>query len=232
MSMLFLRHSVFFNTLNQIFSMKKNRYAYLLNMRVFKGLLSLGKKGYLADTGWLRAYQSKEAVDSTGKFIPWLTYSFLDFLEGRLKPNMRICEYGSGNSTLFFASLVNEVISFENNDEWYHKVKHKLPSHAHLHLISLGTDEYRDAILKEEGLFDIILIDGRERIACLKNAVKKISDNGVIVFDDSEREKYQEMFTIMSDLNFKHLPFSGIAIGAIHKKCTSVFYRDNNVFGI
>ena len=34
--------------------------------------------------------------------VPWFSYAAIDFLETFLQPNMNVCEYGSGGSTVFF----------------------------------------------------------------------------------------------------------------------------------
>lgn len=51
--------------------------------------------------------------------IPWMVFGCIDFLKVWLKPEMKIFEYGSGGSTLFFANKVNNVYSVEHNQDWY-----------------------------------------------------------------------------------------------------------------
>src|SRR5579862_909721 len=58
--------------------------------------------------------------------LPWLAYAAIDFLDDFLKPNMTVCEYGSGGSTLFFARRVKWVFSIEDNQEWFRVVSEKL----------------------------------------------------------------------------------------------------------
>ena len=55
----------------------------------------------------------------------------------------------------------------------------------------------------------------------------------MIVLDDSERDTYKEGIKNLLDNRFKQLDFWGISPGFIsYNKCTSIFYRDNNVLGI
>lgn len=58
--------------------------------------------------------------------IPWITFSAIQFLKRILSSDMRVFEYGSGGSTLFFARRVSEVISVEHDDEWADKVHAKI----------------------------------------------------------------------------------------------------------
>lgn len=212
--------------------MKKNSLTNLFHLRSLYGVLSMAKKGYLVDTGWLLSYQKKQSLSYEGDPIPWFTYSILDFLKGRLRKDMRLLEYGSGNSTLFFSARIDHVVSVEHDRIWYDRVKDQLPASVSYHFQPLEGTAYQDFILQADGEFDVVIVDGRERMACLPNVVKKLSARGVVILDDSERDKYAESFGFMAQQGFKHIPFSGIAIGAIHPKCTSVFYREGNVLGI
>ena len=51
---------------------------------------------------------------------------------------------------------------------------------------------YVNAINKIDENFDFIAIDGRCRSACLKLATSKLKPNGIVLFDDSRRRRYQK----------------------------------------
>lgn len=53
-------------------------------------------------------------------------------------------------------------------------------------------DEYPD------GTFDLIIIDGRSRIACISHALSKVRPGGCLMLDNSERDTYEEAFSILS----------------------------------
>lgn len=194
--------------------------------------MSFSIKGYLADRGWISSYKLRQAVDAQGIPIPWLTYSLLDFLEGRLNRSLSLFEYGSGNSTIYFAGRLGFIHSIEYDQTWFDVIQKKIPDNVELTFVGLEGDRYQNAILESSRDFDIILIDGRRRVECLKNSIQRLTPGGVLILDDSERESYKEAFEFMKANGFKHIPFSGIAIGSIHGKCTSVFYRQENVLGI
>lgn len=211
--------------------MKRN-WKNLLNPRLGYGLLSLGVKGYFEEKGWNRSFIQKESVNIAGDPIPWLSYSFLDFMNGRLKPDFSVFEYGSGNSTLFFAGKLKHVVSVEYDKFWLEKIKNKMPENVDLKFIDLEGDKYEKAILEETKKFEIILIDGRKRIKCLKIVLNHLSDDGVVIFDDTEREKYATAFIFMAENGFKNIPFSGIGTGITTGKITTLFYRENNCFKV
>ena len=80
--------------------------------------------------------------------------------------------------------------------------------------------------------FDIIIVDGRDRVNCCYQSLAALNENGVLVLDDSEREKYSDAIVFLKGKGFKELSFSGISPGLFYRKSTSVFYKANNCLGI
>ncbi|TJZ62076.1 FkbM family methyltransferase [Sphingobacterium olei] len=210
----------------------KKKYKNLFNLRLMRGIISLAIKGYLFEKGWNRSYIKRQSITNEGQVIPWLTYSFLDFIEKRLSNELIFFEFGSGNSTLYFSKHVKNIYSIEHDKFWFETIKSDIPKNVTLNYVSIENGEYEATPLRQNVHYDIILIDGRNRVSCIKNAVQRLTKSGVIIFDDSERAKYAEIFPLMESLGFKHIPFTGIAIGAIHGKTTSLFYRSNNCLGV
>ena len=208
-------------------------YQVLLSPKRLKTLLSFNDKGYLDEIGWFNAFDNKTPVDGGGNPIPWVTYSFIDFIKERLNKQHTIFEFGSGNSTFFYAKYAGIVVSVEHDKEWYDKIVSTKPENAELIFCELIRDgDYCRMPIKLEETFDIIIVDGRDRVNCCKQAVKAVSANGVIVLDDSERDFYKEGITFLKNKGFKELSFSGISPGLFYRKSTSVFYRTDNCLGI
>ena len=71
--------------------------------------------------------------------------------------------------------------------------------------------QFRDYIAAidefEDEYFDIIAIDGRERVACLVHAIPKLRPGGVLVLDDSNRPKYGEFSRLLQEWSIVRLPF-------------------------
>jgi hypothetical protein len=196
-------------------------------------LLSYGHKGYLANVGWFKAFDSKSAVDANGEAIPWVTYSFIDFIKERLNKQLTVFEYGSGSSTLFYAKRVLRVVSVEHDEDWYQKIVNDKPANAEMIFTKLergGEYAKKAALLNEK--FDVIIVDGRDRINCCKNSINALSEKGVLVLDDSERDDYKEARTFLKGAGFKELSFSGISPGLFYLKSTSVFYKSENCLDI
>ena len=196
-------------------------------------LLSHGHKGYLDSIGWFNAFDSQQAVDGNGLPIPWVTYSFIDFIKPRLTKDLTIFEYGSGNSTLFYAKNARRVVSVEHDEAWYHKIVKEKADNAEMIFCTLDRGGlYSKKVSSLDEKFDIIIVDGRDRVNCCKHSINGLTENGVIVLDDSERKNYDEARDFLKQQGFKELSFSGISPGLFYEKATSVFYKTNNCLDI
>ena len=208
-------------------------YKVFSSPRRLRTLLSFNDKGYLDEVGWFNAFDTKAPVDQDNSPIPWVTYSFIDFIKERLKKQHTVFEFGSGNSTYFYAKYAGIVVSVEHDKEWFDKIAGTKPENAELIYCELVRNgDYCRVPQKLEETFDIIIVDGRDRVNCCKQAVDAVSENGVIVLDDSEREFYKEGVNFLINKGFKELSFTGISPGLFYRKATSVFYRADNCLNI
>lgn len=205
----------------------------IADYKISKVLLSLKFEGYLAETGWLNSFKLQMPVDNHNQPLPWVTYPFIDFISSRLNKNLDLFEFGSGNSTLFYSKYVNQVYALENDKSWYSKIEKNLPENAKLiyQEVIRGGDYCRYA-MSLDTKFDIIIVDGRDRVNCCVNSVKALREGGVVVLDDSEREEYKSALDFFKNNNFKEIHFWGMAPGVKVKKSTSVFYKKINCLGI
>ena len=208
-------------------------YKVLTSPKRLHSLLSFNDKGYLYEIGWFNSLDSHSPVDEHNNPIPWVTYSFIDFIKDRLKKQHTVFEFGSGNSTYFYAKYAGAVVSVEHDQLWYDKLLQSKPVNSELIFCELVRDgDYCRVPLKLEEKFDIIIVDGRDRVNCCKQAVGAVSGSGVIVLDDSEREFYKEGISFLKAAGYKELSFSGISPGLFYRKSTSIFYRSNNCLDI
>lgn len=197
------------------------------------GIIQLLLASGLKDDGWFESFNTKKSIDKNGNPIPWCTYSFIKFIEPRLKKDFTVFEYGSGNSTIWYAKRVKQIISVENDEDWFKVVSKLLPVNAKLIYIKSDIDgEYCRSIINQNNKFNIIIIDGRDRINSIKFSVNQLTDDGIIVFDNSQIEKYKEGLDLLYSMNFKKIDFIGSLPIVSHDNQTSIFYRDNNCLNI
>ncbi len=211
----------------------KKSFEILLEPKILRQLLSMNSSGYLKDIGWLNSFKNGIPLDKDSNPLPWVTYGFIDFISERLTKNMDIFEYGSGNSSLWYSKRVNSVTSIEHNKQWFEQIRKKMSKNININYQELiyGGD-YSNYSNKIDKKFDIIIVDGRDRVNCIYNAVNSIRKDGVIVLDDSERIAYRKGVNFLLKNNFKKIDFWGISPGLFYKKNTTIFYQENNCLKI
>lgn len=209
----------------------KNSAWSLLNRTGLGGSVQLYLSGALKQYGWFRSFHTKQSVDLQGNPLPWYTYPFILFLKPRLKPDLEVFEYGSGNSTRWYAARVKHITAVEHDGEWIREIKPKLPANANVLERPLG-DSYVKAVQASGSKYNIVIVDGRNRVKCARFAVDYLTADGVLILDNSEREWYQGAKDYLLEKGFRRLDFIGMAPIVGIETCTSVFYRDGNCLGI
>lgn len=129
---------------------------------------------------------------------PWMRLEEIELMKKYLGHESTVLEYGSGNSTAWFASQVKKVFSIEHDASWHNKVKSDtaLFKNAELYLVEPeivwnsdrdGTlDEFKKYVNLPETLNiqpDFVLIDGRARVSCCR-LVSRLYPNSIIAFHD------------------------------------------------
>ncbi|AQG81588.1 hypothetical protein AWR27_21115 [Spirosoma montaniterrae] len=207
------------------------------------GLL-FDRKGYLHQSGWLRSVRRMQAIDVTDCPIPWLSYPFIEFIEPRLNKFMNVYEYGSGNSTRWFAKRVGLIHAIEHSLDWYNTIKGNLPDNAILvyEPLELKADYHDMAFMDVNDetpyslniktrnlLYDIVIVDGVNRNNCIANSIGCVSSNGVIIVDNLEYSgQMQAGLNLLKDAGFKRLEFWGLSPIVYTKTGTGLFYRPDN----
>ncbi|HEY3717551.1 MAG TPA: class I SAM-dependent methyltransferase [Jatrophihabitantaceae bacterium] len=159
-----------------------------------------------------RAYDSLAIAELD---VPWWTYKAIDVVDawlGARRRPIRVFEYGSGASTLWLARRTDEVHSVEHHRGFGEHIAPTLHQHANVDFLIVepttsttprvpsakeghaGLDfaDYVATIEKVGGKFDLIVIDGRAREACLTAAIPHLEADGLIVFDNTRRRRYRE----------------------------------------
>ena len=195
------------------------------------GSVQLHLESILKDNGWFRSYHSKQSVDAAGNPLPWYTYPFIHFITPRIKPHFEAFEYGSGNSTKWYAAKIKGITAVEHDKEWVEIVTLGLPANADIRFRELG-DEYVQAVRETGKKYHIIVVDGRKRVRCVEFAHSYLTQDGVLILDNSDREYYGPAKDFMENLGFKRLDFYGMGPIVSHEFCSTVFYRPGNCLEI
>jgi hypothetical protein len=215
------------------FFFNREKLLFLLSDKEERDLLGFKRSGYLHDIGWTNSITTGTVTDVENKPLPWVTYPFIHFIANRLNNTIEIFEFGSGNSTLYYAERAAMVSSVENDKFWFEKIKNSMPANVSLFYCDLvyGGDYCNYAITTNK-LYDLIIVDGRDRINCCINSAAALNAGGVMILDDSDRKEYEPALTFFEESGFKKIDFWGIAPMVDYLKCTTIFYRNNNCLGI
>jgi len=198
---------------------------------VYRILFSSGS--ILKNSGWLKSSATLRPVDAQNQPIPWISYSAIHFLAERVSADMNILEYGSGNSTLWWSNRVLKVTSVEHDPIWHEKVSKGLPQNVNYIFRPLDdTDSYECSAQHTNELYDIIVVDGRRRVECIKQSISCLTPNGVIILDNSDRPRYSEGIELLIKSGFRKIEFKGLIAIGIHPVETTIFYKDENVLSI
>ncbi len=194
-----------------------------------KYIITQFESGFFDEIGWKNSFLTKKPVDKAGNPLPMMSYSMINFFKERLSKEMSIFEFGSGNSTLFFSKYVKKIITVEHDKKWYDYIKNNMPENVQIIYKELEYGgEYSKTAQKQNEKFDVILVDGRDRVNCAINSFEKLKESGVIIVDDMFREKYELLYSFFREKGFKDLTLSGISPGQLLEHKTTVFYRQNN----
>jgi precorrin-6B methylase 2 len=194
---------------------------------------TLTARGPLREDGWIRSLAEGVPVDVEGRPLPWINYPAIEFLARRARPDMSVFEYGCGHSTLWWAARVREVVACDHDRDWLERIRPRAPRNVTLRHVPLEYGgEYCRTAAADPGRYDIVVIDGRDRVNCARHAVTALKPGGVIVWDNTDREEYRPGIEALAAAGFRRIEFTGMPPGLNEKLETSVFYRDGNVLGL
>ena len=165
--------------------------------------------------------ETQQSVDSKSNPIPWFTYPAIEYLNQIDLSNYNILEWGCGNSTSYFSKKCKALTSIESDKEWFKNVLDKKHKNCTIYCKE-DTDEYAKYPLTLNQNFDVIVIDGINRTACLNTALILHNKKGFIILDNSDRNP--ELCKILREENYLEIDFHGFGPINEYTWCTSFFY--------
>lgn len=172
--------------------------------------------------GQLRSMEEMLPVGPGGEPIPWYTYPALEQLAQFDFSGCSVFEYGCGHSSLWWASRAARVTSVDHDSKWLELVAARAPQNLLLRA-EAEQGSYVGSIREAGGPYDVIVIDGRWRLACAGEAPEQLKPGGLIVFDNSDW--YVEAPGALIRQGFCRFDYSGF--GPINNYCwtTSLLCR-------
>ena len=111
----------------------------------------------------------------------------------RHRPRL-VVEWGAGGSTIRFSQFptIERWYSIEHHQDWYAKVSAEASAKVVVQHVPIESDDYV-VYPKRLGLVpDLVLVDGRRRVECLRVAREILAPDGVVLLHDSSRLRYEE----------------------------------------
>jgi hypothetical protein len=177
---------------------------------------------YLEESlGGYRSRLSKLPFDKNNNPLPWYTYPAIAFIDQLDFTGCHVFEYGSGNSSKFWSGRSLSVTSVEINHDWYQTVLNDLSPNNSL-IYAPSAKEYVTSINKSSLHYDVIVVDGSFRFDCAGEAVKKLSQGGIIILDNSDW--YPSTARYLRDMNFCQVDFIGAGPLNSYAWCTSILF--------
>tara|TARA_B100001559_G_scaffold313568_1_gene312782 strand:- start:183 stop:1193 length:1011 start_codon:yes stop_codon:yes gene_type:complete len=177
---------------------------------------------YLESIGVFNS-KSNKIMNGDGEIIPLLTTSFLYWFETKNWSSMKLLEFGSGGSTLYFSKFFKSLTSFETNEDWYQEISSKAPKNANIIKVESIIDSLNKKTIKNINTFDAILIDAGENRAKITRYLVDNNFEGIIFFDNSDH--YRNSISNFIDNGFIEIPFFGLKPIEDAVSCTSILIK-------
>jgi len=154
-----------------------------------------------------------DVADMIDLDLAWWSYPAIDAVDALLAERggqARVFEYGAGASTAWLASRSGSVTSVEHDAGFAKFLAPLLTAYPNttLRLVpaapsqrpavgsrrrghaGLDFSDYVTAIDAVEGEFDLVVVDGRARVASVRAALPRLAPDGVVLLDNADRDEY------------------------------------------
>lgn len=143
-------------------------------------------------------------VDDNNQILPWYTKPFLNELLLWDIKDWDIFEWGSGYSTIWYASHCKSVTSIECDKSWKYfleqVISEKNITNTIIKLRAVDTQystslseggkrsAYVQAIEEDNKKYDCIIIDGLHRNECAKHVLSHLKPGGILILDNAHQK--------------------------------------------
>jgi hypothetical protein len=134
--------------------------------------------------GYTNTIMKQKPLDVNDDPLPWFTYPAIEYLEQLDLSHKSIFEWGSGNSSLYFAKRCQSIVSIESDKNWYEYISQKLLPNQKVFL--RNEFDFVNAIDELNMKYDVIIIDSLRRYECALKAIHYLNTGGLIILDNSD----------------------------------------------
>ncbi|GAB4165119.1 MAG: hypothetical protein Fur0032_01650 [Terrimicrobiaceae bacterium] len=158
-------------------------------------------------------------TDASGNPIPWYTYPFLDYIAGWETSDWAVLEFGSGQSTLYWAARTARVIAYESKMEWFERNRQLSP--ANVELRHFAGPETLAELAHFPAVPRLVIIDGWCRMHCAAASLKAFGTRPLYILDNSDW--LPQACTTLRDAGLMEFRFHGFGPVNGYAWATSLF---------
>ncbi|GAB4401195.1 MAG: hypothetical protein OHK0053_23590 [Microscillaceae bacterium] len=170
--------------------------------------------------GYRNSFVNRRPLDKENNPLPWFTYPAIEYLSQLDLSQKDVLEWGSGNSSLFFAKRVKSIVSIESDKNWFEEISKQKYDNQEIIFSEIDNYEEQPKFLNKR--FDVVIIDGKKRYECAKVAGNYINEGGIIILDNSDW--YKNSARTLRKLGLIQVDFSGFGPINNYTWTTSVFF--------
>lgn len=153
------------------------------------------------------------------KITPWMTDNELFLFEKYIKNSKKYFEFGTGGSTYFvYEKSKANIITVDSSKEWIKKIKKQVNSlrvkYLYVNIGKIGKLGRPENDLKKDNWYkyynsirrykniDTVFIDGRFRVNCALESLKKHPNATILIHDFRNREEYHILYDFLDEIDF------------------------------
>lgn len=184
--------------------------------------------------------------------VPWIPYAALQYLERRLPREAVVFEWGGGGSTLWLSRRAAAITTVEHDRSWHALLQERLRERCGAKsTVLLVEPEQEEATVRApaepvvwyssaraagsferyvraidgvpDASLDLVVVDGRSRVACVLHAASKLRPGGLLMLDDSYRPRYERAKRALA--NWPREEFCGIRPYSLSPSRTTFWTR-------
>jgi hypothetical protein len=138
-----------------------------------------------SDYGQWRTIKNCDSVGGDGDPVPWYTYPATEYLSHLDLSEFKVFEYGSGNSTLWWAKRTHHITAVEDDEVWHKKISTRILNRFKNVSYVLEKDLIKYSSAATDG-FDIYIVDGKARRECLEHLLSLRGGGVMLILDNSD----------------------------------------------
>jgi hypothetical protein len=174
--------------------------------------------------GQLGFFDEPEIGDS--ECLPWMNYGAIDFMAATIPTDARVLELGGGRSTSWWLNRGNRVLTVETDKHWAKSIQEAHENNDKFEGVVFLQSVNSDTLGDSQGSFDVICIDhGGQRELVVDWAIRNLSPEGYIIFDNSDRTAYKRGIDELISSGLGYVSFFGLVPGLHYATETTVFSR-------